>query len=77
MAKQSGEKPNAILVLNAVRLPATQKSLSGSNLRTEAKGACDDPLRAYTDHDIDFDINGDNATTSGSALICISGYLVG
>jgi hypothetical protein len=27
MAKQSGEKPNAILVRNAVRLPASQKSL--------------------------------------------------
>jgi hypothetical protein len=34
-------------------------------------------IRAYTDHDIDFDINRDNATTSGSALICISGYVVG
>jgi hypothetical protein len=34
-------------------------------------------LRAYTDNDIDFDINRDNATTSGSALICISGYIVG
>jgi hypothetical protein len=30
-------------------------------------------LRTYTDNDIDFDINRDNATTSGSALICISG----
>jgi hypothetical protein len=34
-------------------------------------------LRAYTDNLIDFDINRDNATTSGSALICISGYVVG
>lgn len=34
-------------------------------------------IRAYTDHDINFDINRDNATTSGSALICISGYVVG
>jgi hypothetical protein len=34
-------------------------------------------LRAYTDNDIDFDINRDNATTSGSALICISGYIAG
>jgi hypothetical protein len=34
-------------------------------------------LRVYTDNDIDFDINRDNATTSGSALICISGYIVG
>ncbi|MGA7413464.1 MAG: hypothetical protein WBW33_23525 [Bryobacteraceae bacterium] len=34
-------------------------------------------LRAYTDNLIDFDINRDNATTTGSALICISGYIVG
>jgi hypothetical protein len=32
-------------------------------------------LHAYTDNEIDFDINRDNATTSGSALICISGYI--
>ena len=31
-------------------------------------------IRAYTDSLIEFDINRDNATTSGSALICISGY---
>jgi hypothetical protein len=34
-------------------------------------------LRAYTDSEIEFDINRDNATTSGTALICISGYVVG
>lgn len=34
-------------------------------------------LRVYTDNDINFDINRDNATTSGSAMICISGYIVG
>ena len=34
-------------------------------------------LRAYTDNDIDFNINRDNAATSGSALICISGYIAG
>ena len=34
-------------------------------------------LRAYTDNEIDFDINRDNATTSGSAVICISGYIAG
>ncbi len=34
-------------------------------------------LRAYTDHDISFDINRDNPTTTGSALICISGYIAG
>jgi hypothetical protein len=33
------------------------------------------PLRVYTDNDIDFNINRDNATTTGSALICISGYI--
>ena len=35
------------------------------------------PLRVYSDNEIDFDINRDNATTTGSALICISGYIVG
>lgn len=34
-------------------------------------------LRAYSDNDIEFDINRDNAITSGSALICISGYIAG
>jgi hypothetical protein len=34
-------------------------------------------LRAYTDHDIGFDISRDNSTTSGHALICISGYIAG
>jgi hypothetical protein len=34
-------------------------------------------LRAYSDNDIGFNINRDNATTEGSALICISGYIVG
>jgi hypothetical protein len=32
-------------------------------------------LRAYTDHDIRFNINRDNASTEGYALICMSGYL--
>jgi hypothetical protein len=35
------------------------------------------PLRAYTDNEIDFNINRDNGTTTGSALICISGYIAG
>jgi hypothetical protein len=34
-------------------------------------------LRAYTDNEIDFDISRDNATTSGFAVICISGYIAG
>jgi hypothetical protein len=34
-------------------------------------------LRAYSDSEIDFDVNRDNATTSGTAFICISGYIVG
>jgi hypothetical protein len=34
-------------------------------------------IRAYTDNEIEFNINRDNATTTGSALICISGYIVG
>ncbi len=32
-------------------------------------------IRAYSDGPIGFDINRDNAETSGYALICISGYL--
>ena len=32
-------------------------------------------IRAYTDNEIDFDIDRDNATTRGSALICVSGYV--
>jgi hypothetical protein len=32
-------------------------------------------IRAYSDGTIEFDINRDNAETSGYALICISGYL--
>jgi hypothetical protein len=34
-------------------------------------------LRAYTDNAIAFNINRDNGTTSGSAFICLSGYIVG
>jgi hypothetical protein len=34
-------------------------------------------LRAYTDNEIEFTINRDNANTTGSALICISGYIAG
>jgi hypothetical protein len=34
-------------------------------------------IRAYSDHVIEFDINRDNATTTGAALICISGYIAG
>jgi hypothetical protein len=33
-------------------------------------------IRAYSDHDIGFDVNRDNAQTEGNATICISGYLV-
>jgi len=32
-------------------------------------------IRSYSDGPISFDINRDNAETSGYALICISGYL--
>jgi hypothetical protein len=35
------------------------------------------PLRVYSDNEVDFNINRDNATTTGSALVCISGYIVG
>jgi hypothetical protein len=34
-------------------------------------------IRAYTDSLIDFNVNRDNAETSGSGLICISGYIAG
>ena len=34
-------------------------------------------LRAYSDNTIEFDINRDNATTTGSGLICVSGYIAG
>jgi hypothetical protein len=47
-----------------------QGNVSGNAIYTATH-----PLRAYTDNEIDFDINRDNATTSGSALICISGYI--
>jgi hypothetical protein len=33
-------------------------------------------IRAYTDGLIEFDVNRDNAQTTGYVLICISGYLV-
>lgn len=33
-------------------------------------------IRAYSDSPVEFDINRDNAETTGYALICISGYLV-
>lgn len=33
-------------------------------------------LRAYTDGFLEFDVNRDNSTTTGYALICVSGYLV-
>ena len=33
-------------------------------------------IRAYTDHDIAVGINRDNATTSGYALVSVSGYVV-
>jgi hypothetical protein len=34
-------------------------------------------LRVYSDNTIDFNISRDNAVTTGSALICISGYIAG
>jgi hypothetical protein len=33
-------------------------------------------VRAYTDNFLVFNINRDNASTPGSALICVSGYAV-
>jgi hypothetical protein len=37
---------------------------------------CTHAVRVYSDSQIDFNVNRDNAQTTGSALICISGYLV-
>jgi len=37
---------------------------------------CTHQVRAYTDGFLAFNVNRDNATTSGDALICVSGYLV-
>ena len=33
-------------------------------------------VRAYTDGFLEFNINRDNAVTSGHALVCVSGYVV-
>jgi hypothetical protein len=33
-------------------------------------------VRAYTDNFLAFNVNRDNASTAGSALICVSGYVV-
>lgn len=33
-------------------------------------------VRAYTDSVLAFNVNRDNATTPGYALICVSGYVV-
>ena len=33
-------------------------------------------VRAYTDGFLAFNVNRDNATTSGHALVCVSGYVV-
>jgi hypothetical protein len=33
-------------------------------------------VRAYTDNFLAFNVNRDNASTAGSALICISGYVI-
>ena len=37
---------------------------------------CTHQVRAYTDGFLAFNVNRDNATTPGSVLICVSGYLV-
>jgi len=37
---------------------------------------CAHQVRAYTDGFLAFNVNRDNAATSGDALICVSGYLV-
>ena len=47
------------------------------NVAGEAVYIATHPLRVYTDNTIEFNINRDNATTTGAALICISGYIAG
>jgi hypothetical protein len=42
----------------------------------QATYVCTHEVRAYTDGFLAFNINRDNAITSGDALICVSGYLV-
>jgi len=37
---------------------------------------CTHSVRVYSDSLIEFDVNRDNAQTTGNAFICISGYLV-
>lgn len=37
---------------------------------------CTHAVRVYSDSSIEFNVNRDNAQTTGSALVCISGYLV-
>ena len=47
------------------------------NVGGEAVYVATHSLRVYSDNSIDFNINRDNAVTTGSALICISGYIAG
>jgi hypothetical protein len=49
---------------------------SQGNVGNQAIFVATHTLRAYTDNLIEFNINRDNAITNGSALICISGYIV-
>src|SRR5262249_45716649 len=37
---------------------------------------CTHSVRVYSDHDIEFNVNRDNAQTEGDAFIGISGYLI-
>jgi hypothetical protein len=47
------------------------------NVSGNAQYVATHQLRVYSDNEIDFNINRDNAITTGSALICISGYIAG
>jgi uncharacterized protein YoaH (UPF0181 family) len=53
-------------------LALVQQGISGGTAVHVATHA----IRAYTDGFLTFNINRDNATTAGHALICVSGYVV-
>jgi hypothetical protein len=47
------------------------------DVRLAGQRAATHSLRAYLGSDIDFDAVPEDATTTGSALICISGHIAG
>ena len=74
----AGEKARLRLYTNLGFTPSNLDLVMTSQGQANGKEilVCTQSLRAYTDKNIDFNINRDNAVTTGYALICISGYLV-